>query len=57
MPLFNPPYQLEISSTYAAISTSTVKRQVYVLVDETNNGDKSLYLYTGSTLKFLQTVA
>lgn len=48
---------LEIAATFATISSSSNKRFIYVLADETNNGDISLYLYTGISLKFLQTVA
>jgi hypothetical protein len=34
------------------------KRFIYVMIDETNNGDSSLYLYAEEIgLKFLQTVA
>lgn len=48
---------LEIANTFSSISDSTKKRMVYVLTDETNYNDLSLYLYTGTQLKFLQTVA
>jgi hypothetical protein len=48
---------LETAATYSAISLSTDKRFVLVTADETNNGDMSLYLYTGTALKFLQTIA
>jgi len=46
----------EVVATKALVSTSTAVRLVYVIVDETNNGDISLYFYNGSQLKFLQTV-
>lgn len=48
---------LEIAATYATVSNSTQKRLVYISNDETNNNDTSIYLHTGSELKFLQTVA
>lgn len=48
---------VEIAATKAAVNVATHQRLVYVTADETNNGDTSLYLHTGSTLKFLQTVA
>lgn len=48
---------LEIVETYPEISSATNKRFVLVITDETNNNDTSLYLYTDSNLKFLQTVA
>ena len=48
---------LETAATFSAISSSTLQRFVFVTADETNNGNTSLYLYTGTTLKFLLTVA
>lgn len=48
---------IEVAATFAAIIPSTTKRLVYVQADETNNGDISLYIYNGTALKFLQTVA
>lgn len=47
---------IEIAPTYAAISPGGAKRHILVEVDETNFSNKSLYLYTGSTLLFLQTI-
>jgi hypothetical protein len=47
---------IEIADTFADISGSG-QRFVIVTADETNNGDKSLYLYDGTTLLFLQTIA
>jgi hypothetical protein len=48
---------IEVSDTYAGISVSTDKRIIYVEVDETNNDNISLYIHTGTVLKFLQTIA
>lgn len=48
---------IELSATKAAVSSSVVVRFVRVAVDETNNGDKSLYLHNGSTLEFLLTIS
>lgn len=48
---------IEVAATRAAVLPSTTKRLVYVQADETNNGDISLYIYNGTALKFLQTVA
>jgi len=50
------PETIEIAHTFADISTSTNRRIIYVEVDETNNGDYTEYLYTGSELKFIQIV-
>lgn len=47
----------EFVDDYVSISNNTNKRFIFVVTDETNNNDTSLYLYTGSELKFLQTVA
>ena len=47
---------IEIATTYATISASTSVRFIFVEADENNNGDRSMYLYTGSTLIFLYTV-
>ena len=48
----------ETVSTYANISASTADRWIRVAADETNNGNKSLYLYTsGIGLEFIQTIA
>lgn len=41
---------------YASISESTAARLILVAVDENNNDNTSLYLYTGSTLIFLLTI-
>lgn len=54
--------QIEVVANIAAVTSSitadnTSKRFFYVLSDSTNNNDISLYIYTGTTLKFLQTVA
>lgn len=49
--------EIEIAATFALISAATNRRLIYVTADETNNGDTSLYLYTGTALKFLQTVS
>lgn len=48
---------IEISATYSSISSSTSKRVIYILADENNGGLISLYIHTGISLKFLQTVA
>lgn len=42
---------------YSAISPSKQVRFVLVDSDENNNNDVSFYLYTGTELKFLQTIA
>ena len=48
----------EIAATFATISSSIMDRLIRVSVDETNDGDKSLYLYTtGIGIEFLQTIA
>jgi hypothetical protein len=47
----------EVVNTFAGISASTHRRLVYVIADENNNGDTSLYFHNGTALKFLQTVA
>jgi len=43
--------------TFADISEETTERLIRVDADETNNGDKSLYLHDGTTILFLQTIA
>ena len=48
---------LETAATFSAINASTDKRLIIVTADETNNGDKSLYLHDGTTKIFLQTIA
>lgn len=48
---------LEISATFAAIAGGSTQRLIKVTADETNNGDKSLYLHDGTTRLFLQTIA
>ena len=46
----------ETVGTYADIDQSdTSVRFIYVEADETNNGDKSLYLHNGTDLKLVQT--
>lgn len=47
----------EIAATYAAIDTadSTV-RMILVTADETNSGDTTLHIHTGSVIKFLMIV-
>jgi hypothetical protein len=47
----------ELAATYSAITGSVAPRLIEVTADETNNGNNSLYLYNGITLKFLQTIA
>ena len=48
---------IQVSATFAGIGASTTTRLVYVAADETNNGDKSLYIYiNGTGLMFLQTI-
>ncbi len=42
---------MEIAATYAAIDPGTRKRLIYVLADETNNDDISLYVHNGTVLK------
>lgn len=51
-----PSTVIENAATYAAISNSIEKRLIKVTADETNNGNKSLYLHDGTTLYFLQTI-
>lgn len=46
-------FTLEVAATYASISASTATRLVLVSADETNNGDKILYLYDGTALQLL----
>ncbi len=48
---------IEIADNYAGISKLTNRRLIYVVSDETNNGDISLYIHTGVKIVFLQTVA
>jgi hypothetical protein len=48
---------IETVATYADITSSTEKRFIIVTSDETNGGDRSLYMYTGTQLQFLQTLA
>lgn len=47
---------IEIADNYASIDPSIDKRFIYVITDEMNYNDSSLYIYTGSALKFLLTV-
>jgi hypothetical protein len=47
----------EIAATYSAITGSVAPRLIEVTDDETNNGNNSLYLYNGISIKFLQTIA
>ena len=47
---------IEVVSTFSNITNSTKKRLIYVITDESNNNDSSLYIYNGLELKFLQTV-
>ncbi len=47
---------IQVVDHFSDIGSSTVKRFIYVIVDETNNNDSSLYVYIGTGLKFLLTV-
>lgn len=45
----------EIAATYAAIDTmDATPRLIYVDADETNNGDSTLYLHTGTVIRIIQ---
>lgn len=46
----------EYADNYASISATIDPRLIFVVVDETNANDKSLYLHTGVSLQFLQTI-
>lgn len=48
---------IEILYAYKDIVQIGRKRFIYIISDEMNNADSSLYLYTGIELKFLLTVA
>lgn len=48
---------IEVVATHADISDSIDKRFIYVMADENNNDNISLYIYTGTQLKLLQTVS
>jgi hypothetical protein len=49
--------QVEVAATKAAVNPGIKRRHVIVTADETNNGDTSLYIHNGTTLKFLQTIS
>ncbi len=48
---------IEVAATKAAISPSTNVRLIYVIADESNFGLISLYIYNGTALKFIITIA
>lgn len=47
----NSKLELELSATYAAISSSVIPRLVRVAADETNNGLLAWYIHTGTALE------
>lgn len=48
--------EIEVSATKAAIAGGATKRFVIVNADEDNNGDGSLYVHDGASLRFLLTI-
>lgn len=48
---------IDIKDTYSDINLSDInKRFIYVITDEINNSDSSLYIHTGFALMFLLTI-
>lgn len=52
----NNSSELDLVDNYVDMIASGPKRFIYVITDENNNGDSSIYVYNGTIIKFVTTL-